>query len=158
MTTIEVISKPYQIKVEKDDDRVVRVSIESVGESGELTQGTLEEATRIILRSVIRGESYGMPTQESNSDLELLVRLYREGRGQVSDEYLAQLAVCYSRLTVWGRRVWPEISEAMEGVQLSTLRFHLTRCRAEGFLTKTTQGKGGGEPTEKSRQILSCVV
>src|SRR3954451_23651112 len=115
---IAALNQPYVIEKGEIDGRLVQVSIRAV-EGGTLGYEEVREATRLILDHLNRGQGHTVNdlrshTAENRSSgqawltpppraipesaadtLAALVSAYHQGRGSITNEYLAQLAIAY---------------------------------------------------------------
>jgi hypothetical protein len=174
---IAALNQPYVIEKGEIDGRLVQVSIRAV-EGGTLGYEEVREATRLILDHLNRGQGHTVNdlrshTAENRSSgqawltpppraipesaadtLAALVSAYHQGRGSITNEYLAQLAIAYEELVPEGRGVSIMLADAL-GKPLQTVKGHIMRARREGFLTAAEKGREGGEATLKAREVIA---
>lgn len=148
----ETISKPYEVQMGRQDDRLVEITIRAVGDTGELGYDEIREATRSILDYARREHRPALGPRLDSEAVRVMVTAYNEGHGRVTDEYLARLAVAYAELAPKGRNVSMGLAMAL-GKPVPTVKGHIMRARREGFLTDAIEGREGGEPTAKALEL-----
>jgi hypothetical protein len=152
----ETIARPFEVQIGREGDRLVRITIRAA-EGTELGLEEIREATKQILDYARRQSKPPFVTPadlEPNSEATRnLVRIYEAGRGRVTDEYLAALAIAYGELVPQGRNVSMRLATLL-GKPTQTVKGHLVRARQEGFLTDAVAaGREGGEPTPKALSV-----
>lgn len=150
---IEKLRPPYEVELHRSDaGDLVKVVIEAVGGDGNLSYEELREATRSVLDHV-RSTSPRAEVDPSGA-LAAMVAAHRVAGREVSDEYLARLAVAYEACVPLGKAVSTKLAKALE-ISVNTMKGHIGRARNEGFLTPAEPGKEGGQATPKARQIIA---
>lgn len=153
---------PYEVELVHDDqDRIVAVNIRTVRDGAELDFDTVKDATRSLLdyfkhyRPSVEAHEAEPPLRAipDFAEVRAMVAAYDAGHGRVTDQYLARLAVAYAELVPEGRGVSTALADALDK-PLSTVKGHIMRARREGFLTDAVEGREGGEPTAKARELL----
>ncbi|WP_328358605.1 hypothetical protein OG976_04795 [Mycobacterium sp. NBC_00419] len=157
MERVTDIVKPFRVQLVHDaDDRLIGVNIRA-GDGAELDHDMVREATRSLLDHLKRDQLSAVKDarHERSAMLDSLAEAYQAG---VTDEYLARLAVAYEELSANGyNRATTILASAIGGANTlprPTVRTHVKRARDAGFLTQTTQGKGGGQATDQARALL----
>ncbi|MCO1659678.1 hypothetical protein [Pseudonocardia humida] len=151
----ETISSPYEVVLGRDSGRLVEVTIRAVGDA-ELTLSTLNSAFRTVAEPLRRQEFEQRRQQrrEQTGALAALSTAWEESGGEISDRYLARLAVAYEEVSALpGRAITDTLADAI-GRPAATVKGHVQRARKAGFLTPTGMGRGGGEATGKARELL----
>jgi hypothetical protein len=146
MRETEKIGPPWELELTRDDGRLVEVTIRATG-NGELGFDAVREAMNALLGRLRRDRPM------VGRSMVLLRELYKASGGKMTPEYLAQLAVSYAEVAATGRAVIPALASAIGG-NPATVKGHVVKAREEGYLTKTTPGKEGGEATDKAREVL----
>lgn len=83
-----------------------------------------------------------------------MVTAHRVAGREVSDEYLARLAVAYEACVPLGKAVSTKLAKTL-GISVNTMKGHIGRARNDGFLSPAEPGKEGGQATAKARQIIA---
>lgn len=138
-------------------ERLVQITIRPTtdDDDGQLGYEELAYAARQI-QDFARTE-YRTPMMQSrptSKAAEEMVNAYNDGKGRVTDEYLARLAVAYEELAPQGRSVSTALTNALNS-KLPTVKGHIMRARREGFLTEAIEGREGGEATTKARELIA---
>ncbi|MGU3586050.1 hypothetical protein ACLBYD_23145 [Rhodococcus sp. C26F] len=163
---IETLNAPYVIEKGEVDGRLVQVTIRAV-EGGELSYDEIREATRQILDHFRKTRTHTVEpfetkvvayphSAEAAKALDDLVVTYNNGKGRISTEYLARLAVAYEALLPEGRGVSTAIADAL-GKPVPTVKGHIMRARREGYLSEALEGREGGEATASARELLQKI-
>lgn len=150
MRETEKIGPPWELELTREDGRLVEVVIRATGD-GELGTDAIREATNAALTKLRR-----RLVRPGTSSLVALRRSYEESSGKMTPQYLARLAVSYAEVASHGRAVMPVLSRAIDG-NPATIKGHVLKAREEGYLTPATQGKEGGEVTDKAREVLGLL-
>ncbi|WP_104182589.1 hypothetical protein [Mycobacterium avium] len=157
MREVQTISKPYAVEMVREGNRVVEVVIKSVGDGSELDMDTIRDATRSLLEHFRRQELSSSNKRVRDlpaSVLQPLSLAYNKGRGKVTDEYLARLAVAYEELSAVGASVLVSLAAELDK-PVPTIRTHIKQAESRGYLTETTQGsKDGRKATQLARELL----
>ncbi|SKV22973.1 hypothetical protein [Mycobacteroides abscessus] len=149
---IEKLRPPYEVEIHRNDDGdLVKVVIEAVGGDGNLNYEELREATRSVLDHV--RSTYQKAEVDPSRALDTLIAAHRVAGREVSDEYLARLAVAYEACVPFGKAVSTKLAKAL-GISVNTMKGHIGRARSEGFLSPAEPGKEGGQATTKAHQII----
>jgi hypothetical protein len=151
MRETEKIGPPWEIELTRDDGRIVEIKIKATG-AEELSLDAVREATNAVL-SKMRLEPGSDMARTIARSLFMLDQIYKHAGGKLTPEYLAQLAVTYSDVAATGSAVIPALARAIDG-KPATVKGHVVKAREEGYLTKTTPGKEGGDATDKAREVL----
>lgn len=147
MRQTEKIGPPWEMELTREDGRLVEIAIRAAG-GAELGIDAVREATNTVLAKLRQERPSTM-----GGSLLVLREIYKAVGGKMAPEYLAQLAVTYSEIAATGRAVIPVLAAAIGG-NPATVKGHVVKARDEGYLTKTTPGKEGGEATDKAREVL----
>jgi hypothetical protein len=148
----EKIGPPWEMEFTREDGRIVEVVIRATGD-GELGSDAIREATSAAITTLRRGQG----RLASGRSLYKLGRAYESAGGKMTPEYLAQLAISYGEAAAEGRAVMPVLAAAIGG-NPATVKGHVLKAREEGYLTKATPGKEGGEATDKARRVLGLLT
>jgi hypothetical protein len=153
----ETITSPYEVVLGRDGGRVVEVTIRAIG-GAELTPAMLNTALKRVVDRLRLDDRRTLRRQGEESDsLRALSRAWEESGGELTDRYLAHLAVAYEEVSeVPGHRAVNETLAEVIGRPAATVKGHVLRARKAGFLTATGMGRGGGEATEKARGLLNA--
>ncbi|WP_373198746.1 hypothetical protein [Mycobacterium marinum] len=149
------------IEMGYEGDRLVQITIRPTtdDDDGQLSYEELVYAARQI-QDFARYEHRAptmMRSRARSNALQAMVAAYNDADGKVTDEYLARLAVAYEELAPQRRDVSSALADAL-GKPVQTIKTHIARARNEkGFLTNAVGGKGGGEATDKARQVIAEV-
>ncbi|ORJ97763.1 hypothetical protein [Prescottella equi] len=164
---IKTLSAPFVIETGEVDGQIVQVSIRAM-EGSALGYNEVREATKQILNHFRRTEIHTVEpfdleyvdpyahSEEAAQALQGLVAAYNNGKGRVSDEYLARLAAAYELLVPEGRGVSTALAEAL-GKPVPTVKGHIMRARRAGYLSEAIEGREGGEATASARDLLQKV-
>ncbi|MFR9802339.1 hypothetical protein ACL02T_08555 [Pseudonocardia sp. RS010] len=139
----------------RDNGRLVEVTVKAVGD-GELTLETLNAAFRTIMEPLRRSAVQQRRAAGQADGLVALARAWDESGGEITDRYLAHLAVAYEQVSrVPGHRAVNETLADAIGRPVGTVKGHVLRARKAGFLSPTGMGRGGGAATEEARKIVA---
>lgn len=146
------IVKPYKVQlVHDDDDRLVGINIRAA-EGNELDHETVREATRSLLDHLKREQisTHNSRVRSLPAVLAPLKAAYAEGRGKMTPDYLARMAVAYEELAASGASVLVSLAAELDK-PVPTIRTHIKRAEEEGYLSATTQGtKEGRKATARA--------
>lgn len=149
----ETITSPYEVVVGRDGDRLVEVTIRAVG-GAELTLSTLNTAFRTVLEPLRRRE-VDKRRLEQTGVLEALGEAWERSGGEMTQEYLARLAVAYEEVAALpGRAITQTLADAI-GKPAATVKGHVSRARKDGFISPTGMGRGGGSATDMARSVIA---
>lgn len=151
-----IITEPYRTTLVENDGQIVEIKISAVDGTA-LDTAVISQALRALIDSLRRDEVHARMAERRASTSDALVemrRAFKAGGGRITDDYLARLAVAYSEGSGTGRSVIPDLAEAI-GTPPSTLKGHIVRARREGWLSESGMGRKGGDPTEKSRDLIA---
>lgn len=155
---LQTLNAPYAIEKGEVDGRVVQLTIRAV-EGAELGYDEVREATRQILDHFRRTQTHTVEppkrvlSKKAGAALDALVSTYNNGKGRISNDYLARLAAAYEALVPEGRGVSTMIADAL-GKPVPTVKGHIMRARREGYLSEALEGREGGEVTSTARELL----
>ncbi|ALL75895.1 hypothetical protein AD006_12340 [Pseudonocardia sp. EC080610-09] len=132
--TTETLVSPYSLELARDDQgRIKAVTVTAVGDS-ELTLSQLEQAWRALRDRLRSDELRGRGTYNRRRGVDVLTALSKAWDGQITDEYLAALAIAYEEVSkLPGRAMLDSLAEAV-GRPQATVRAHVSRARREGWL------------------------
>ncbi|MEV1293870.1 hypothetical protein [Pseudonocardia sp. NPDC049635] len=162
MRETETVVSPYELLLTREDGRIVEVTVRAVG-TGELDLTQLQQAWRALTDKLRHDElrqrnRRRFLASRDDADHDVLARLtaaWQAAGGQLTDEYLATLAIAYEEVSkLPGRGVLDDLAVAI-GRPMATVKSHVARAREEGFLTPTSKGRSGGQATARARELVS---
>jgi len=147
MREVEKIGPPWELELVRDGGRLVEVVIRATG-GAELGRDAIREATSALMTRMAHSDR-----PIGGGSAVLAREMLKSSGGKISPEYLATLAMAYEECARGGRAVIPALAEAIGG-NPATVKGHVMRAREDGYLTKATPGREGGEATDKAREAL----
>jgi hypothetical protein len=151
------ISAPYEAEVTHDDGRLVEVTVRAV-DGHELSPKALSSAFAAVLREVRQHERHEhIPVLDGRApELRRLAEAWERSGSELTDDYLAHLALAYEVVARQpGRSITEPLAEVI-GRPGPTVKGHIGRARAAGFITPTGMGRGGGKATDKAREVVTA--
>jgi hypothetical protein len=160
MRETEKIGPPWELEVTSEDGRIMEVTIRSTNGYG-LFPATVREAMNEVykrMRAPVPTAGKSSEQEPADAVLTLLGATYAASHGRMTEQYLAMLALAYSHVSLTrSGAIIPVLAEAIEG-NPATVKRHVMKARAEGFLTPTAPGKEGGHPTARALEIAEATI
>lgn len=154
MREVERVVSPYELDVTREDGRIVEVTIRAVGEGAELDHQQLRQAWR-ALGDRLRHDDHrtqNVVRHEASDALRALSAAWQRTQGEITDDYLAHLAVAYETVSALpGRGILDTLAGAIDR-PMATVKAHVSRAREDGWLEPTSRGRSGGKATPRARE------
>lgn len=138
------------------EGRLVQIVIKPTtdDEDGQIGYDELLYSARQIMEFARREHRPPLYRRINSGAVAAMVDAYNKSGGKITDEYLAKLAVAYAELAPERRDVSTALADALER-PTPTVKGHIGRARRDGFLTEASDGREGGEATDKARQLIA---